>query len=253
MNEQQLFQYANTLAAKLNITQNQIKEMPQRKGTSQQSGSDWILINKNGMMVRAQVKNSTSMVEELRNQGGRYGQTLKLQDEILYPSFRNNLQLYSQASGGLSDQDWEYLDYLIANLLWIRSGNAVTKDKGGSYNSGVSGIQQIINDLLSQELGYFLGISFDPIQKSQAVTVMLGGSNIFFVINNIMLYPTWKLVENIIHQLQKAQNYLMKIHVSLSAGSLPNRSSFIQDLQQAQQDNTEWQLGDPYGSQVLAS
>jgi hypothetical protein len=73
---------------------------------------------------------------------------------------KSNLINHSKGTG-LSEEDWMFLDYLIANILWIRAGGAVTKDKGGSYSSGVSGIQELINRLITKEVTYFLGVTLD--------------------------------------------------------------------------------------------
>jgi hypothetical protein len=34
----------------------------------------------------------------------------------------------SNGQGALSDADWKFLDYLVVNYLWIRSGKAKTRD-----------------------------------------------------------------------------------------------------------------------------
>jgi hypothetical protein len=86
------------------------------------------------------------------------------------------------------------MDYLIANTLWIRSGNAISSGHTG-HITGSS--QELINQLVTKELGYFLGISLDPDEKVDAVNTVIGASNVFFVIDNLLLYPTWRIVQNI--------------------------------------------------------
>jgi hypothetical protein len=67
--------------------------MGSKGAKGQYSGTDWLIVNKNGKMVRAQVKNSVQIIEELRNTEGKTGkpQTLKVQDEVYYTTFKQNI------------------------------------------------------------------------------------------------------------------------------------------------------------------
>lgn len=236
----------------LKITSGQITKMGHKNVDKQQSGTDWIITNQNGKMIRAQVKNSTQIAQDLRQAEGTHPQPIHLQSEIKYTTLKQNLMNYSQGTvGGLSNEDWFFVDYLIANMLWIRAGGAVTKGKGGNFSSGVSGIQELINQLLTKEVGYFLGITLDPNKKAEAINTILGGSNIFFVLDNLLLYPTWMIIESIQRQLVKMGQTLSKIYVRVSNSSMPSRSQVQADREKAKINNSSWTPGDPYGEEVL--
>lgn len=252
LDEKELLVYANEIESSINkFSPKQIQMMGHKNSKGQQSGSDWVIANKYGTVVRAQVKNSTALMEELREHGKvNRPQPIKLQDEISYQTLKSKLQAYDKGSG-LSDEDWSFLDYLIANTLWIRAGGAVTKNKGADYGSGVSGIQQLINRLLTKEIGYFLGVSIDVDSKEQAVQTIVGGSNVFFILDNAILYPTWLLIRNICKQLMGLEQGLAKLYVTLGSYNRPSRSAMEKEKEIAKQKNPDWQNGQPYGSALL--
>lgn len=236
----------------LKVPSGQISKMGHRNIDKQQSGTDWLITNQNGKMIRAQVKNSTQIAEELRQAEVSHPQPIHLQSEIKYTTLKQNLQKYSAGTiGGLSSEDWLLIDYLIANMLWIRAGGAVTKDKSGNYSSGVSGIQELINQLLTKEVGYFLGVSLAPEDKVGAVNAVMGGSNVFFVLDNLLLYPTWMIIESIQKQLVKIGQALAKIYVRVSSSYIPSKTEYQDTKEWAKGEDGPWKQGQPYGPTVL--
>ena len=259
VDENTLVQGAKKFAAQasgkfgLKVSSGQITKMGHRNVDKQQSGTDWIITNQNGKMIRAQVKNSTQIAQDLRQAEGTHPQPIHLQSEIKYTTLKQNLMNYSQGTiGGLSNEDWLFVDYLIANMLWIRAGGAVTKDKGGSFSSGVSGIQELINQLLTKEVGYFLGVSLDPNKKAEAINTILGGSNVFFVLDNLLLYPTWMIIESIQKQLVKMGQALSKIYVKVSSSYIPSRTEYLEAKEWAKEQDGPW-TGQSYGETVLST
>lgn len=237
----------------LKVASGQITKMGHRNIDKQQSGTDWLITNQNGKMVRAQVKNSTQIAQELRQAEGTHPQPIHLQSEIKYTTLKQNLINYSQGPiGGLSNEDWLFVDYLIANMLWIRAGGAITKDKGGNFSSGVSGIQELINQLLTKEVGYFLGVSLDPNKKTEAINTVLSGSNVFFVLDNLLLYPTWMIIESIQKQLVKIGHAVSKIYVRVSSSYIPTRSEYLEAKNWAKEQDGPW-TGWSYGKTVLGT
>lgn len=248
--EAEIVEFANGFAKAMNIKSKQITTMKTGANSAAQSGSDWILVNSNGMMVRAQAKNSTQLAEEFEREGKvSRPQPLKVQGSIKYLTLKDNLKSYSKGTG-LTDEDWLFLDYLIANILWIRAGGAVTKDKGGSYSSGVSGIQDLINRLLTKEIGYFLGVTLDIDDQVNSIKTVIGGSNVFFVIDGLLLYPTHKLIDNIIKQLRVIEGSVAKLYFSLGQ-NFHSPAALMAAKEEAKKENPNWQYGDPYGDAVL--
>ena len=248
--EAEIVEFANDFAKSMDIKSKQITTMKTGANSAVQSGSDWIIVNSNGAMVRAQAKNSTQLAEEFEREGRvNRPQPLKVQGSIKYSTLKDNLKSYSKGTG-LTDEDWLFLDYLIANILWIRAGGAVTKDKGGSYSSGVSGIQDLINRLLTKEIGYFLGVTLDVDDQVNSIKTVIGGSNIFFVIDGLVLYPTYKLIDNIIKQLRAIEDSVAKLYFSLGQ-NFHNPTALMEAKEKAKKENPNWQYGDPYGAAVL--
>lgn len=239
---EELDNIARTTGKKHTIKQNH------KYGKGEKSGSDWIITNKQGQTIRAQVKNSAKFADDLREKGAiGFPQTVKVQDNIYFKTLKHNLQTYSK-NGNLSEDDWANLEYLIANTVWIRAGGGVTQDKGADYTSGVSGIQELINNILAQEIGYFLSTSLSEVDD--VANVVLGGSNIFFVIDEVILYPTYLIIDNIIKQLRHMQGTISRLQVSLGKAEKGWASGMAGEKEKVQED-VPWQNGQPYSQQML--
>lgn len=248
--EAEIVEFADDFAKAMNIKNKQITAMGNNTNSTVQSGSDWVLVNSNGVMVRAQAKNSVLLAEEFEKQGNvNRPQPLKVQGSIKYSTLKSNLINHSKGTG-LSKEDWMFLDYLIANILWIRAGGGVNKDKSGSYSSGVSGIQELINRLITKEVTYFLGVTLDIDDQVEAINAVVGGSNIFFVIDGLVLYPTYKIIDNIILQLRAIEGSLSKLYFSLGQ-EFSKPTSIMAEKESVKLLNSDWKLGDPYGPEVL--
>lgn len=268
LDEKELVAFADKIVEKTNkkskaqgadkqgvANKNQIKPMGSKGAKGQYSGTDWLIVNKNGKMVRAQVKNSVQIIEELRSTEGKTGapQTLKVQDEVYYTTFKQNIQKFGHGKGGLSEQDWLFLDYLITNMLWFRSVGGVNQNKGSQYKSGLSGIQELVNRLLTKEINYFLGVTtLDPIDKAEAVEVVLGGSNVFFVIDNKVLYPTYLLIDAISQQLRDLERTIAALYVSFMSINAGSAESFYNEKLEIMKNTSSWKPGQPYGPEMLA-
>ncbi len=200
LSEEEMLKEINKWANDLNLDSSQLQKNL-KNGEAKKSGTDWIIVNKKGQMIRAQVKNSASIAEEIREKGSKgFPQTIKLQDKISYKTLKYNLQTYNGA-GGMDSTDWVNLEYLMANVLWIRHSGGVTQDKGKDYSSGVSGIIPLIERILAKEIGYFLGVSLEKVDDN--IATIIGASNVFFVIDDVLLYPTYKIIAAIKKQIEK--------------------------------------------------
>ena len=90
----ELVEYSKEIANKLKIQSNQISVAPAQEGSIRQSGTDWIIVNKQGKMIRAQVKNSVKLMEEMRSQEGKINrpQPIKIQDTIQYLTLQKKIK-----------------------------------------------------------------------------------------------------------------------------------------------------------------
>ena len=251
LDEPQLIAHTESMAQKFNVP-NTIVPMQHRNASGVQSGSDWIITNSHGQMVRAQVKNSVQIMEELKansnHESGR-PQPIKIQDTISYSTLKDNLQNYS--GGGMSKEDWMLLDYLIVNVLWQRAKGGITKAKGADYSSTVSGVMEVINRIMVKEIGYFLGVAYDNADPEQAIKIIAGGSNIFFVLDNKILYPTYLLVDTIIRQLMGISAIMGKMHVSLAPIRYSLASGMEAEKEKEKLNSPNWNKKEGYGSGML--
>lgn len=225
-----------------------LKEVPFGTSTSL-SHSDWVLKNKeNGCIVRAQDKN-TSHFLRLAKQSANIPQIIKLQDKINYWSLRTKILEYG--SHRLTEQDWEELDYIIANTAWFSRFNTVAskKKRGVNYTSDLAGVRDLINQILAEEIGYFSGIA-----SLDEKNLGLGLNNTFFIIDNIILYPTYLMFDYIIRQLEQGEEQLNRLQVSLGKFT-PNENMASSRAFHLAKENAEprssWSPGKPYGAGVL--
>jgi hypothetical protein len=64
-------------------------------------------------------------VQKLTQNALNFPQIIKLQDTINYNTLKKYLQNYDPK--GLSDNDWNVLDYLLTNMLWFSAGNGIVE------------------------------------------------------------------------------------------------------------------------------
>lgn len=217
-------------------------------GSGQKSGSDWILVNKNNVIIRAQVKNSTDVVTRLSNNALNYPQIIKIQNEIQYEQLKRNL---NSNGGSLTDQDWEIIDYLIANMLWFSTAKDLSGEEGSAYNSSRKGyIKTAIERAFSSEIAYFLGIEFNLIDDK--IQTVIGASNVFFVLDSMILYPTYLIIREIKEGLIELRNQIVRLQVTLgNSFTMPmsNQELYQRKINAAQ--GTSWSYGDDYSDAVL--
>lgn len=225
---------------------------------SGQSHSDWVLQNKNGFIVRAQDKNSSTFLKRLEDDSDNFIQPIKLHDKIQYLSLKEKLQNYRY--NYINKEDQKLLDYLIANTLWFSKrasqskkkglqAKGVNKSTGQQYNSKLQGIREIINRILAEDIGFFVGFdAFTLSKRFDGSFIFTGGNNTFFVIDNIILYPTYLIIEYIIKQLADYENQYNRLQVTFSA-EINKKAKILEKEKDAAKDK-DWK-GPQYGARVL--
>lgn len=244
-----LVEYSKEIANKLKIQSNQISVAPAQEGSIKQSGTDWIIVNKQGKMIRAQVKNSVKLMEEMRSQEGKINrpQPIKIQETIQYLTLQEKIKSQNE-QGGLTEEEWQFLDYLVVNYLWFRVDKSSAKS--GSATS-IADIKGMIDRLLSVEIGYFLGAGFTAETTVEVINKIIGQSNVFFVLDNAVLYPTYLIIEAIQKQLQAVEIGIAKLSVTLDTNfDTPDATNFKQQKDNAK--DPDWDWGQEYGEGVLA-
>lgn len=217
-------------------------------GHGQKSGSDWILVNKNGVTVRAQVKNSAEIVSKIADNALNFPQIVKVQNEISYQQLKRNL---NNNGGRLTSQDWEIVDYLIANMLWFSTVKDLGGEESSVYNSSRKGyIKSAIEKAFGSEIAYFLGVEFNLIDNK--IQTVIGASNVFFVLDAMILYPTYLIIREIREGLTQLKDQVVRLQVTLGnsfTAPMPNRELYRRKIEAAQ--GTPWSYGDDYSEAVL--
>lgn len=222
------------------------------------SQSDWILKNNQGYIVRAQDKNTSTYLAQLKS-GINSVQPLKIQDTIKYKTLQNNLK--NSPSTLMTEEDWRELDYLISNVVWFSRGGMksakanvrrVHKEDGNVVKeSALQGIREIINKILSREISYFIG------NNSGIDENLLGQglNNTFFIIDNILLYPSYRMLDYIINQLKEGLDQFIRLQVTINTSSAIFNYKSVTDFDLAKNEakarNSSWEPGQDYGQAVL--
>lgn len=217
-------------------------EAMSHRGSGRQSGSDWLITNAKGYTVRAQAKNSSDIIKEYKQGILNRPHLLKVQDGVKYFTTKKQIREMKGSGQRLDDEEWRVLDYLIANYAYF---NANRDSSSGS--SSIKDIKRIISNLLSVEFGYFLGVSFDDISQVIADKAV---SNVFYIIDNAVFYPTYLILDKIIAHLHVAKELMSILRVDIDSNLSFGKKELKKAKQQVQQ-STDYD-GNIYGSAMLA-
>ena len=114
--------------------------------------------------------------------------------------------------------------YLIANALWFSTHQSI--DKGGRKreaavrtttrsgdSQGLNYIFESINRLLGLQVKNFLGVIIEKIGNSYQIVPNL--SNLFFFLGNSIYLPTYKIIDEIIKQIEFEMESLASLKISI--------------------------------------
>lgn len=211
------------------------------RGSGKQSGSDWLFTNAKGYTVRAQAKNSSDIIKEYKQGTLNRPHLLKVQDGVKYFTTKKQIREMKGSSQRLDDQEWKILDYLIANYAYFN----IHRDSS-SGSSSIKDIKRVISNILSIEFGYFLGVSFDDVSQVIADKAV---SNVFYIIDNAVFYPTYLILDKIIEHLKTADKLMSILRVDIDS-----KSSFTKKAMQDEKDEAKKSQeydGNLYSSKML--
>jgi len=75
----------------------------------------------------------------------------------------------------------------------------------------LTGIQEELNRKISQAITYFIGVDL-----KELTNVKIKSSNLFFMVDNVFLFPTSLLLTYIINQLEDAAEQLDRLYATLN-------------------------------------
>lgn len=189
-----------------------VKEFPQLHkmntfhDANKESLSDLVLVNKNGMVVRAQSKTS---LREYKVKGEEHLRILNhLQRSIRIYDLLTRLN----NTGFFPINNIDDICYAIANSLWFNTHISVSGErdtgyfatKRAHYKDLLPEVIDALNAALARQAPLFLGISLE--RTSDEIKTDVKGSNIFYVENG-NLVPTFIELNEIINDMR---NYLQK-------------------------------------------
>lgn len=174
------------------------------------SYSDLVLINENGVRVRAQSKNYTGAYETfIRTDGDVYQHTHLFSKEQLFKDFFQKLERTTNIVG---DIDYGYLSYIVANEIWFDQHGSI--DRGGNKgfrqdetHTRLFGSDSWLSRALSGAFVNFLGV---VVSEGNVISEV---SNVFFLIDNNALVPTYELIDNVLSYWEKGQDEMTRIRV----------------------------------------
>lgn len=193
-----------------------------------QGYTDFILTNpKTGQKARAQSKNSIAAFLNAKE-----GEILPLQAK-LYHGVQGGVANFLTMLAGegklenfttINTDELNVIAYLIANALWFSTHKSI--DKGGRKrdaavrtttrsgdSQGLNYIFESINRLLGLQVKNFLGVIIEKIGNSYQIIPNL--SNLFFFLGNSVYLPTYKIIDEIIKQIEFETNEIASLKISI--------------------------------------
>lgn len=187
------------------------------------SYTDLILINSNGMRVRAQSKNYVEAYGTFlrtKQDGTKqdvYQSTHLFSRKMLFKEFF--MKLMTESGGRINiagEIDLDTLSYIVANEIWFDMHGSIDKGSSVGWRTGKVHTRLFDSDSwLSRALsGAF--VNFLGIVVSESGEVIPSISNVFFLIDNEALVPTYELIDNVIKYYENGMAQMVNIDVSPS-------------------------------------
>lgn len=182
------------------------------------SYTDLILINSRGMKVRAQSKNYVGAYETfLHTKQDVYQSTHLFSRKMLFKDFF--MKLMTESGGRINiagEIDLDTLSYIVANEIWFDMHGSI--DKGGNVGWRADKVHTRLFDSdswLSRALsGAF--INFLGVVVSENGEVIPSISNVFFLIDNKALVPTYELIDNVLEYYKTGKAQMTNIDITPS-------------------------------------
>lgn len=193
-----------------------------------QGYTDFILTNpKTGQKARAQSKNSIAAFLNAKE-----GEILPLQAK-LYHGVQGGVANFLTMLAGegklenfttINTDELNVIAYLIANALWFSTHQSIGKGERkrkaavrtttrSGDSQGLNYIFESINRLLGLQVKNFLGVIIEKIGNSYQIVPNL--SNLFFFLGNSVYLPTYKIIDEIIKQIEFEINEIASLKISI--------------------------------------
>lgn len=177
-----------------------------------QSYSDLSLTYK-GKKVRIQSKNSQKVLENFDKKNSKALQQISLLKSESVLNFFERIKKVPNQLG----IDLDEVAYVLANEAWfITAGNIRRENKikyGPIEKMGL--FQSYIDAALSNALINYLGVMLEDSVGAEDVKIELNNSNIFFLIDNKFLLPTYAIVDHLINNLKEWKSDIEGVYLKI--------------------------------------
>lgn len=193
-----------------------------------QGYTDFILTNpKTGQKARAQSKNSIAAFLNAKE-----GEILPLQAKLYHGVQGGVANFLTMLAGegklenftAINTDELNVIAYLIANALWFSTHQSISKGERkrdaavrtttrSGDSQGLNYIFESINRLLGLQVKNFLGVIIEKIGNSYQIVPNL--SNLFFFLGNSVYLPTYRIIDEIIKQIEFEMEGLASLKVSI--------------------------------------
>ena len=161
------------------------------KNLQKSSYSDFTLVNpENGMVARVQSKYYQGVVEKFEKGKQNINQHISLFSNEGEESIIEFIERFQSTGQVFADVDPAAIAYVIANSLWFSHYGSLDSN---NKKQNVSMDNRAIFQEIGSGIGNFLGVIVD-----EQLTPIMDFSNLFFLINNEVLLPTWTIIEELI-------------------------------------------------------
>ena len=161
------------------------------KSLQKSSYSDFTLVNpENGMVARVQSKYYQGVVEKFEKGKQNINQHISLFTNEGEESIIKFIERFQSTGQVFADVDPAAIAYVIANSLWFSHYGSLDSS---NKRQNVSMDNRAIFQEIGSGIGNFLGIIVN-----EQLTPIMDFSNLFFLINNEVLLPTWTIIEELI-------------------------------------------------------
>ena len=209
----------NVAASKIKMTDYSLNE----KGSSNQSKSDMIIkiIGSNGTKIfRVQSKDFLIKRLENANQWDSVPQTIRMLDN----NVSKILELLSEKTI-IGQESINTLSYYIANMTWFNrygsyDGETATKrNRGSGSTGGIGGMQEAINQIVSQGIQAFIGVTIQDAIEEKPLPINTFASNVFYFLGSRTLFPVSEVLKAAVDQMRGFSQLLFSTRFVIDTGS----------------------------------
>ena len=218
------FENALSLVDKVKTSQNGGNDS--WKDLSKQSYSDFTLVNpKNGMSARVQSKYYQGVIEKFEKGKQNINQHINLFEAAAGESITKFIERLQTEGQVFADVNPDAIAYVLANSLWFANAGSINR-KGEVTDVDMD--NRAIFQEIGGGIGNFLGIVVD-----KELTPILEFSNMFFLINNEVLLPTWIIIEQLIEVIRQNQFGSKMATFSVNKGETININKITKDFEES--------------------